>query len=253
MPRPRPGIITTLGILNIIFGSLFLLCTLGSLTQSNAKITINKQDVTPAFKDFMNHEAPGYATYQVIIAVANLALAVCFIVSGVGMLQLAQWGRMLGLVCASLAILVQIGSGLYQLLVINPAVSKFFATVQDPFGFFEAFPKIMGTVTIIVALIGIGYNVLLLIALLLNSSARAFSGAGRDEYDHEEEEDEGWGDRAPSRRRMPPEEEDDEPYQGRRPGFDEGTPPRGRPARPQDEDEEDEGGDPRYRPPRGGR
>jgi hypothetical protein len=241
-------------MLNIIFGSLFLLCILGSLTQNNAKITIKNQDVTPVFKEFMNREAPGYAAYQVIIAVVNLALAVTFILSGIGMLQLAQWGRILGLVCASLAILVEIGSGLYQLLVINPAITKFFAMVQDPLGFFGAFPKIIGTVTIIVALIAIGYNVLLLIALLLNTSARAFSGAGREDYDYEDGEDEGWGDSSPSRRRAPQDQEqNEEPYQRRRPVSDEGAPPRRRPARPEDEDDEDGGGDPRFRAPRPGR
>jgi hypothetical protein len=242
-------------MLNIIFGSLFLLCIAGGLiSQNSTKITINNQDVTPVFKEFMNREAPGYATYQVVIAVVNLALSLVFILSGIGMLQLAQWGRILGLVGASLAILVEIGSGLYQLLVINPAITKFFAMVQDPLGFFGAFPKIIGTVTIIVALIAIGCNVLLLIALLLNTSARAFSGAGRQDYDYEDREDEDWGDRSPSRRRArQDEEEDEEPYQRHRPVSDEGAPPRRRPAQPEDEDDEDEGGDPRFRAPSRGR
>jgi hypothetical protein len=260
MQRRRPGGITALAILNIVFGGLFSLCSLNVFAEKT--ITVNNRDVTQAFKEFMDREVPGYSTYLIVFAVTELALAFGFIFSGIGMLRLAQWGRVLGLVCAGLAILHQLGNGLYQLLAINPAIAKFFTQFgQLMGGLGGSFVQIAGVVTMVVALIAVGYNVLLIIVLLSNSSARAFSKDGRGADDLDEEEGEEWDERQPYRGRSAREEEEEDDYPDdrrrpmRRPREDEEPPPRRPPARPQprevDEDDDDEEG--RYRSPRRGR
>jgi hypothetical protein len=238
MPSHRPGFLTTFGVLNIVFGSLFLLCGLFSLVQPVSKAEINGVDVTQQLKAFMNREAPNWEVYTTVGTVVGLIVSLGMLISGIGLLNVATWGRILALVCASVQILQQIVMALYQILAVNPAITRFFreAGLGGPLnpGFFTSF---LGTVVVIMALLVVSYDILLIIFMLTSGASRAFSG--RLPYDDE--------DRYPGERRRP----------GGRPAAwdeeDEDDRPRGRPSRRPDEDEygDEDRGDPRYPGPRG--
>ncbi len=245
-PR-RPGLITTLAILNIVFGCLFLLCDLGETLPPTLRGPGRNPD--QEFKEFMNHEMPGYTTYLTVLTVTSLALSVCYIVSGIGMLQLGRWGRILGLVCAGLGILHQVAVCIVELLAIQ-ASSRFLPHLDPFFVVFGNFSRIfVGEVKLVRGLGAVGYNVLLLISLLLDSSVRAFNRTQR-EADRVDEEEDDWDGRREARRRALWDQAAEDLYGNRGPIYDGDSPGR-RPARHEpharEPEDDEEGGDPHYR------
>jgi hypothetical protein len=251
MPVRRPGLITALAILSIIFGGLHLLCALGNAAET--KVTVNNRDVTQELKAFLNHEIPGYDTYRILELVTGMIVGVGLVVSGIGLFSMGQWARWLGVASAGVSILQWLFISLFQLLAVNPALNRFFG-VFGPFNL-GGIAELVGVVKVVFALMVVIFDVLLIIGLVAGGGARAFGvqryGGYDDEYgearrrprrrpswDEEDEDEEDWEDRPRRPPRRPPAEDED-------------APPRRRPSRPRDEDpDEDDGGDFPRRGPR---
>jgi hypothetical protein len=256
MPR-RPEVLVIFAVLNIIVGALLLFC--GVCSGSEGTLTVNGKDVTEQMKEHMNTEIPGYTAIRMTGVVTAIALGLGFLASGIGLLNLMQWGRVVGLVCAAVAILQQIATSLFQVLAVAPARARFL----DKFGPISLgfVATIWGWVVLAGALVVVTCSVIVLVGLLSRSVSQAFSRPRRDFEDDEDDDD--WEDRRrrPARRRPPREEEVDEEPRERSEGItrrrpppreEDDLPPRRRPPRPRDEEDEDDEdyGDPRPRPRR---
>ncbi len=246
MDRQRTGAITTFAVLNIIFGCLYVLVALCS-GAGDTKVTVNNVDVTQELKAHMDREIPGYVTYRTLLMVVALALAVGYVLAGIGMFRVANWGRILALACAGLGTL-DLAVGLYwQLAVVNPAVTRFMDTraALGPVGS-SFLTGLVGAVFIVLAMVGFIYNLLLVLVLVSHNSVEVFTdvwgrerrrrGGRYDEEDDAEDED------RPRVRRRPAADEDDEPPPRRRV----------RPRRDEEDEDEDDRGSYRPGPRRGG-
>src|SRR5437868_5953563 len=120
MRRRRPGSVTTFAVLNFVFGFLLVICGVVAMAKTEGEITINgvRQDMNEHLQD----QVPGYAAYPVISLIARLLLAAGFIVSGVGLLQIQNWGRILAVVSAGSAIAYQLFESVYELGFVLPAI-----------------------------------------------------------------------------------------------------------------------------------
>jgi hypothetical protein len=214
--------LTALAILNIVVGSLALFCAIcGGI---DLTLTVNGQDVTREVKTYLEQEIRGYSTYRILGVVVGLVLAVGMVASGIGLLSVQPWARIIALLCAALSIVRELAVALFYLLAVNPALSRFFGRL-GPFNM-AFLPQTANLMIVAGAFLLIVYDILLIVGLLVGDTARAFQERGRADYDAYEEADE----RRPSRRSASREEEyddEDEPRRRRR-----------RPSRYDDEDDD---------------
>lgn len=221
MPRRRTGSsFTVFAILNFIAGGSLFLCALTGA--ADMTVEVNNRDLTKELRAFLDAEIPGYSVYKIGGAVLGFLLGAGLIASGVGLLKGADWGRVLALVCAFVAVVHHVGTSVLQLFFVNPAMTKFFGR-HGPINF-SFLPKFIALVGVVFMLGWVVYFVIE-IAILL-------TGGGRPARVCVAEEE--WDDR-PRRRAPARYEDEDEDYD---------EPPRRPPRRPrpryEDEDEDDE-------------
>jgi hypothetical protein len=201
MARKRPTVVTVMAILNIVFGSLGLLCYLcagaGFLILFAAINQAGPQDRgVQALKELwaeVSREVPWMGAYFVGSMIFSLLMAILLLVSGIGLLNMKSWARALAIFYSLITIITQIVVLWLQLAYINPLMLRVnqnlmarnpaFQPGNDPFGGGLMSNNLW---SVIGAVIGMTYAVVLLIMMLLPSVSAAFSG-GRppDEYDLE--------------------------------------------------------------------
>ncbi len=108
MNKQRSGGMTAIGILNIIFGSLGSLGSLvmilgGGLLAAGGSAM--EAQMGPDAEGFGEFAATGGAIFMAI-GVAGLLTWVALLVSGVGVLKLAAWGRKLAMICGGVMALL---------------------------------------------------------------------------------------------------------------------------------------------------
>jgi hypothetical protein len=204
MARKRAAVLTVMGILNIVFGSLFLLCNLcagiglvflfGNTGQGG--LLGPAGNVISDMTNFMKTEVPAFAVLTIGEVVANLVLNVLLIIAGIGLLTVQSWGRVLSICYSILTIVIKIGSLIFTLAIVNPATERW---QQD---YLRRHPGIGGAdamgnnafnsvSSVLGAVLGMAYCVVLLIMMLLPSVSAALAGRGRrDDYDLDRPEDE---------------------------------------------------------------
>jgi hypothetical protein len=220
MPRKRPTAVLVIAILNFVVAGLGA-CTLVLQTpalQAQFKKMAQAGDARQAqAQEQMERELekiPGYHTYQAVEVGRYVLFTVMLIAGGVGLLLMQPWGRSVCIAYAVLSILHKIGTGIYSVLVIVPALEPLFAQLgkQDPQQAQVA--RIGGMIGAVGAIcVGAIYPIIVLIFMLLPSIAAAFRAAPTDYRRDEGEEDQfererdlGWGDVPPEAgpRREPP-------------------------------------------------
>ena len=113
MPR-RPASVTTIAVLNIVFGSLGLLCSLigaaiTAVQMSGANFgppNANAGNIQAALMAELNKELPGYTAITIGLSVATAVICLLMLVGGIGQLGLKPWGRSVGNATAVLLILL---------------------------------------------------------------------------------------------------------------------------------------------------
>jgi hypothetical protein len=201
MARRRPAVLTVMGILNIVFGSLGLLCNLcaglslllslgGAMQAGQGQGGGNPFGEDPEMVAFLRAEVPGYAAVRVIQVVVGLATCVVLILAGIGLLKMQRWGRMLSIAYSIVGILVTLGSLVYTLALVNPAMGRFLAgrVAVNNLNSTQLL-AIINVVTVAVAILSMAYDVILLIMVLLPSVSAAFAGRPQD-YDLDRQDDE---------------------------------------------------------------
>jgi hypothetical protein len=210
MPMQRSGAFTAFAVLNFIVGGLLLLCAVCS--GIDWTITVNNQDVTEQLKALLNLEIPNYSVYKIGGAILAFVLGLGLIASGVGLLHMQNWARVLAIICSIVGILHHGGQVYLQLVLVNPVLERFFG--QFPFVSF--FPKFVSLVGVVQLSAGVVYFLIQAIVLPLSSARIPVP----DDYDEDErlpprgrrwDTDDVYEDERPRRRRRI--EGDDEGYE----------------------------------------
>jgi hypothetical protein len=232
-PRQSGGV-AAFAVMNMILGGLFLLCGINGIDPDTRKITVNNQDETKHFIEFMNHEAPGFSFWQIGEPVIGLIVGVGLVAAGIGLQIRKNWGRIASLAVASLAIAFKVFQVYYQMAVVNPALKKYLVNSPINLGGF-----LSGIATAIVlpgAVIVVIYCTCLIVGMLQPATIRALREGIQDE-DEEDDFD------RPRRRRGrwdEDDEDDEEEYEPlrrrmlRRQEEDADAPPRKRPVSDED-------------------
>src|SRR5262245_980617 len=220
MPRPkRPGGAALIAVCNILLGLPCLCCT-GITAFGNGTDLVNpeppaapgnKQQAPPAqqgdkfdqmFEELdeqgqflareMPHQSMVMLAINVVLVIASLAL----LVSGVGLLMLRPWGRMLCLVAALVLATVTTAEIVYDVIFLVPAMKKFdehlekkrLAQKQPA----PPMSKMDGTTIMLAlsALLGVGYPILAIVVMMTAPVRAAYAGAPPDEHDRYQSDDE---------------------------------------------------------------
>jgi hypothetical protein len=201
MARKRPTVLAVMGILNIVLGSLFLLCNLCNgisyiflIGGAGDQLLKGKEfaELTELWK-FLRDQVPGYTAVEASKAIVGLIASTILILGGIGLLGVRRWGRTLSILYSIVAIVVSIGSLAYTLAIVNPALERFVQAhargAAQP-GMNNAVNSITAVVA---AIISVAYAVVLLIMMLVPSVSAAFSAPAQEqdyELERQEEEDE---------------------------------------------------------------
>src|SRR5262245_41702328 len=136
--RERPGAVTVLGVITIIFGALLLLCGLcltagqlagGAVLQQMAGSAgggaqNNPLAVAAESKKEMDRAVPYNKFVLSGIHLLDFVLGALFVVGGIGLLGLKPWARSLCLFVAAAFILLKVVEGGYRVVVVNPNVQR---------------------------------------------------------------------------------------------------------------------------------
>ena len=101
---PKPGSIKVFGILNVIFGSLGLVC--GGFGFLTLVIMQSSSEMGDAIQSAMSAQySEGYMTFIMFTAVIGLLLNIFLLTCGIGLLKERNWGRTWSLCYAVLGII----------------------------------------------------------------------------------------------------------------------------------------------------
>jgi hypothetical protein len=198
MATTRPTAVTVMAILNIVFASLGMLCyvcigiVLLVLFNNQSIFAVAGVPVFTDMWDFMKREVPSYPAVTIGSLILSLVLTTVLLISGIGLLNLRGWARVMAIVYSILTILLQVSSVVYTVAVVNPATRRWQEDFQRRLnlppgagggGFSNDLSSLIG------AVIGVAYAIILLIMMLTPNVSAAFSGRrppddyGRDRYD----------------------------------------------------------------------
>jgi len=197
----RPTSVVVLGILNIIFGSLGLVCVVcagfgllvgSSLTNLGPPGAQNQPNALDQQKFLADH-VTGYVPIEATRAVIGLVLAALLLASGIGLLKMRSWARLAGLVYGGVEVILLIAGLLYSIFVLNPAFADYYAEQAKknptpmPFTFSVG---VFHAGAILGFLFGILLPVTNLIILLRPNVRAAFTRASSPESEDDRYEDE---------------------------------------------------------------
>lgn len=199
MNGKRPTVLTVFGVLNIIFGSLGLLCNLcmgGFIALFAVILNQPAQDREVAkLQEMMRPlvDAPGFAAFITASMVVGIILAAVLLFSGIGLLKVQPWARTASIFWAVTSIIIQIGSLAYTIAVVNPAMENWLRQVaaQAKQGIPPPQnPAASAAQSVVGAVIGMTYAVVLLIFMFTPTVVNAFKRRGGiDPYDRDQEID----------------------------------------------------------------
>jgi hypothetical protein len=173
-----------MGILNIVFGSVGILCGLcGIATLSfTAGIPAAPGPDGPGLgRDlvgYMNQKIPGWFFIEISKVSLTVVLSLVLIIAGIGLLNMRNWGRILSLVYAILAVPFHASYLAFQLFLVVPAAREFNQrghgmAPPDPTAQGREFGALVGVVG--AAGVSIVYALVLLTVMLLPQVAQSFA------------------------------------------------------------------------------
>ncbi|HYT91741.1 MAG TPA: hypothetical protein VEL76_23710 [Gemmataceae bacterium] len=185
MARIRPTPVTVMGILNIVFGSLSLLCLVcvgfGLVVALNTDF-LERQGQINHLKDnweFMQREVPAYLLITVVNLGSWFVLGLLLLIAGIGLLCVSSWARMLSIVTGLAMLLTRLGWIIFTLAVVNPVGERWQGDFlrRHPGVVLERSPILEFLVYAILG-INIIYSIVLLVMMLTPTVSAAFAGAG---------------------------------------------------------------------------
>jgi hypothetical protein len=125
--------------------------------------------------------AAGSQAVQIGTVVADLAISIIMIVSGIGLLQLRPWGRSLSILYAILSIALKIFEAVYAFAVTGPLINEFINThtaTGPEQQFMFTVMKMVAIIPPIIQLVCMIYPIVVLIIMLRPAVVAAFRDGG---------------------------------------------------------------------------
>ncbi len=191
MPGRRPTAVTVMAILNIVFGSLFNLfyvcCGILLLVFVNDRSMLAVAGVN-VFADqweFMARELPSYPVVFIGSFALSLVLNTALLVSGIGLLNMRGWARLMAIVYAVVTIVYQIGGVVYALAYSIPTLHRwnedFHRRLNLPPGSAGGGPG-NEILSVFVGVLIAVYAIILLVMMFKPNVRAAFAGLPLDDY-----------------------------------------------------------------------
>lgn len=203
MKQTRPTILTVTGVMNIVVGSLALLCGLCGVGANlaiaglaNAPGPGGQPNPLAGMIDHLNRTVPGYQVVEIGSRLLVMLLGLLLVVAGIGLLGGQSWARWLSVFYALLMIPLQLGYLVYELGLVVPAVQLWekqlaqrqgFGGMQGP----QAAGQQVGTIVGIVGAGGLWIitALVILVMMFLPAMSAAFSGRRRRSVDRDDYRD----------------------------------------------------------------
>jgi hypothetical protein len=192
-----------MGILNIVFGSLGLLCGACGVAANVLVLSLaSASGPGPGAEikellDYMDKNLPGHMAVEIGRGVGILVLSVLLLVAGIGLLGTKSWARWLSIAYAVLSIPLHVGWAVFELGFVLPLTQKF-AKSHNAFGAQQDNTVIQAVGAIIFTILAVVYALVLLIFMFLPGLSAAFNqgqaGRRRGDEDYEDDHEEEAGD-----------------------------------------------------------
>jgi hypothetical protein len=204
MARRRPTVVTVMAILNIVFGSLGLLCNLCGAAQLVMNIASANRvgpgggpDPSAQLWKAMTEEIPAYVPVQIGNLLVSLLLSAVLLASGIGLLKMQKWARVAAISYAVFDILLRIGALAYHFAFVSPVMSRAlnrvmqgqFRQANTPTPDMGFLWNLINVLTVGIVAIFIIYDAVLLITMLLPAVGRAFAQQPLDEEEERFDEE----------------------------------------------------------------
>jgi hypothetical protein len=190
MPQKRPVAVVVIAVLQLVFGAIGLCGSAVQLTGAqNALTTATQVNPPPGqpspptaqdIENYLEKKVPNYHTLTLADGVVDLVLSVLMVASGIGLLQLRSWGRLLAVVYAVLSILAKVAGTAFAFALVVPAMSDFARELEATRGKEAALMGQVMQISIIAAAVFgavlVVYPILVLIVLSRRSVRAAFAG-----------------------------------------------------------------------------
>jgi hypothetical protein len=185
-----------MGILNIVFGSLSLVCVvcLGGSWLVGLNTDLLQQHLGVNLVEdkwkFMNSEIPGYAAITVGGLVLGFVMGMLLLVAGIGLLYVQNWARVLSIVYGIVSLLTRSGVLVFALVLENPVEHRWQLNFdrRHPGILARADSTLANVVTVAGAALVIVYSIILLIMMFTPAVTAAYAGTPRPA-----EAERGWG------------------------------------------------------------
>ncbi len=208
MPPTRPTAITVIAVLQFVFGGIGLLSFCGDVIQAVAgnKLftpsfggpqTQQQQELQQSLQRFIEEILVGPKAIKIG---SNLTLSLVMIISGIGLLKMQSWGRMLSILYTLLSILEKVFMAGYTVVVSIPAAQEFVKPIAARGQEGQAMAltmQIMVFGMVVISVLSMTYPIIVLIIMFRPKIVAAFRGEAvlpaDQDVDDRYEEDERWG------------------------------------------------------------
>jgi hypothetical protein len=182
-----------MGILNIVVGSLTLLCGLcdigGYALLGSLMNAPGGNEVVEELK-YLEKHLPGYMWLEVGRDVVVVVLAVLLVLAGVGLLATRSWGRWLSIIYAFVSIPLHVGWAIYKLGVVLPLADQFQKEYarQHPQAATENVYLTGAIIILAITILPLVYCLVLLVFMFLPGLSAVFARDRRGARRHEDRE-----------------------------------------------------------------
>jgi hypothetical protein len=128
--------IRVIGILNVVFGAIGVLCLFlatGSAVHLRAANSPgpNGQNLYEPMFDVLDREIPHLFIIQFWSGILSMALACMLLIGGISLLGMRHWGRILSVIACIGIVVIQTASITWILRVVDPVMERVIKPVQD--------------------------------------------------------------------------------------------------------------------------
>jgi hypothetical protein len=134
MTPERPASVTVIAFFHFIIGGLGLLCNLCSMAgavggggvqggvpfQSSPK----QVEMQKAMEAMIARDLPAYQVINVVSTLASVVLAIMLISAGIGLMQMAPWGRTLSIAYGGVSLALKVFGAVYTILFLVPVLDN---------------------------------------------------------------------------------------------------------------------------------
>jgi hypothetical protein len=124
MKRSAPGSLTTLGVLHIVFGSLFSFCCLFGLVMNAADSPLFGDLDDDFVQAMIERDLPSYMTILLLIQGFGVLFFLVMLIAGIGMASKANWGRFLAIGNACAMVPYCLAVTVYTLAFEAPTITR---------------------------------------------------------------------------------------------------------------------------------